>query len=222
MKTVAIAGGSGVVGARVVQHLLASEDVGRVVAVGRRELSVKHAKLDSKVVDLQYASAMAEQLPGDVAAAFCCLGTTMKKAGSKEAFVEVDKHAVLAFAGAVLSKGAQRFLVVSSLGADAQSRSFYLRTKGETEQALAELGFAQLTVLRPSFIDDQGARTDQRPGERLGLSVARAVFSLVGKTRRHAPISADAIAKAMVRLAFDDTTERVRTVESDRLHVLGA
>jgi uncharacterized protein YbjT (DUF2867 family) len=96
------------------------------------------------------------------------------------------------------------------------------RTKGEVEDALARLGYAQLTILRPSLIDDEGARRDYRAGERLVLPLARFVFAVVGRTRRYAPISADVIAKAMVRLAFDNTTDRVRWVESDELHRLGA
>jgi uncharacterized protein YbjT (DUF2867 family) len=220
MKTVAMAGASGVVGARVLQRLLARDDIGCVVALGRRVLSVQHDKLVSKVVDLQDVTSVAEQLPDDVDVAFCCLGTTMKQSGSKAAFRAVDRDAVLAFAEAALRKGAQRFVVVSSIGASPASRSFYLRTKGETENALAELGYPQLTVVRPSIIDDEGAREAPRPGERLGLTLAKAVFSIAGKTRRHAPIPADTIAQAMVHLAFDDTTARVRTVESDRLHGL--
>jgi uncharacterized protein YbjT (DUF2867 family) len=222
MKTVVIAGGSGVVGSRVVHNLLARDDVGRVVALGRRELAVEHDKLASKIVDVQGAIAIAREMPDDVSHAFCCLGTTMKKAGSKEAFRAVDFDAVVAFAEAAREKGAQRFLLVSSIGADAGARTFYLRTKGEAEDALAKLGFPQLVIVRPSFIDDEGKRDEARLAERLGLGVARVAFSIVGKTNRYAPITADTIAKAMIRVAFDDTnSEPRRVIESDALHVLG-
>ncbi len=221
MKTIAIAGGSGVVGARALHHLLARGDVGRVVAVGRRPLALAHEKLVSSVVDLRSVAAIAAGIPDGVAVAVCCLGTTMKQAGSKEAFRAVDRDAVVAFGEAALARGAQRFLLVSSVGASARSRNFYLRTKGEAEEELKRLGYAQLTVLRPSFIDDEGARGEFRLGERVGLPLVRAVFSVVGKTRRYAPIRADVIAKALVRLAFDDTADRVRVVESEELHVLG-
>jgi uncharacterized protein YbjT (DUF2867 family) len=222
MNAVVITGASGVVGARALRHLLAHEEVGRVVALGRRALPVVHEKLASKVVDLQSASAMALEIPAGVAVALCCLGTTMKKAGSAEAFRAVDRDAVVAFAEAALSKGARRFLLVSALGANARSRSFYLRTKGEAEEALARLGYEQVTVLRPSFIDDEGARSEYRLAERFGLPFARAVFSVVGKTSRYAPIPADAVGKALVRLAFEGTTEQLRIVESEELHRLGA
>ena len=110
---------------------------------------------------------------------------------------------------------------MSAVGANPRARNFYLRTKGETEEALARLDFAQLTVLRPSFIDDQGAREEYRPLERVTLPIARAVFALIGTSRRYAPVSADTIGKAVVRLAFDDTLERVRVVESEALHAIG-
>jgi uncharacterized protein YbjT (DUF2867 family) len=221
VNTVVIAGASGVVGARVLHHLLRRDDVGRVIAVGRRTLPLQHEKLESKVVDLQNTTAVAAEIPEGTAVAFCCLGTTMKRAGSKEAFRAVDHDAVLAFGQAALGKGAKRLLLISSVGASASSANFYQRTKGEAEDALARLGYAQLTVLRPSLIDDEGARRDYRAGERLVLPLARFVFAVVGRTRRYAPISADVIAKAMVRLAFDNTTDRVRRVESDELHRLG-
>ena len=219
--TVVIAGASGVVGARVLHHLLQRDDVGRVIAVGRRILPLQHEKLVSKVVDLQSTAAVAAEILEGTAVAFCCLGTTMRQAGSQDAFRRVDHDAVLAFGKAALERGARRFLLVSSVGARAGSANFYQRTKGEVEEELAQLGFAQLTILRPSLIDDAGARRDYRAGERWLLPLARVIFAVVGRTRRYAPISADVIAKAMVRLAFDKTTDRVRRVESDELHRLG-
>jgi uncharacterized protein YbjT (DUF2867 family) len=220
-KTVAIAGASGVVGSRALQHLLACEDVGRVVAVGRRALALRHPKLDARVADLRSAAAIERELPAGVAVAACCLGTTRRQAGSQEAFRAVDRDAVVAFGAAARARGARRLVVVSATGADARSRSFYLRTKGEAEEALAGLGLPELTVLRPSFIDDEGARSEFRLAERVGLPVARAVFAVAGRTRRWAPVRADTVARALVRLALDETSERVRIVESEALHALG-
>jgi len=220
-KNVVIAGASGVVGARALHHLLASDNVTRVVAVGRRLLTLQHEKLVSRMVDLGSKAAITSAIPDANAVAICCLGTTLKRAGSQEAFRAVDYGAVVAFAEAARVKEAQRFVVVSSLGANPRAGNFYLRTKGESEEALARLGYPQLTVLRPSFIDDEGARDEDRPLERLALPIARCVFSIVGRTSRYAPVSADVIGKAIVRLAFDNATERVRIVESAALHALG-
>jgi len=213
-------GASGVVGSRAVHHLLGRDEVARLVSLGRRPAPLQHQKLVSRVVDLQSSAGMAAELPDDLGVAVSCLGTTMKKAGSRAAFRAIDHDAVLAFGEAARGKGARRFLLVSAPGANARSGNFYLQTKGQTEDALAQLGFSQLTILRPSLIDDQGARSEQRLGERLALPLSRALFSLIGATHRYAPISADAIARALVQLAFDETRERVRIVESDRLHEL--
>jgi len=220
-KNVVIAGASGVVGARALHHLLASDNVNSVVGVGRRLLTLQHEKLVSRMVDLGSKAAITSAIPDANAVAICCLGTTLKRAGSQEAFRAVDYGAVVAFAEAARVKEAQRFVVVSSLGANPRAGNFYLRTKGESEEALARLGYPQLTVLRPSFIDDEGARDEDRPLERLALPIARCVFSIVGRTSRYAPVSADVIGKAIVRLAFDNATERVRIVESAALHALG-
>jgi uncharacterized protein YbjT (DUF2867 family) len=219
---VVIAGASGVVGARALHHLLARDDVERVTALGRRVLPMQHEKLVSRTVNLRSKTAVASEIPDGTAAAICCLGTTMKQAGSKDAFRAVDYDAVVAFAEAAREKGAERFALVSSVGANARARNFYLRTKGETEEALERLGYPRLTIVRPSFIDDEGTRGEARTGERLALPLALIVFSVFGKTSRYAPVRADVIAKAVVRLALDDIdAQPVRIVESDQLHEPG-
>jgi uncharacterized protein YbjT (DUF2867 family) len=154
--------------------------------------------------------------------ALCCLGTTLRQAGSQAAFRAVDHDAVVAFARAARARGARRFVLVSSLGADPRSRTFYLRVKGEADDAVAGLGFEQVTILRPSMLDDEGTRPDHRRGERLALPVARLLFSVVGRTHRYAPIRAEVVARAMVRFAFDATAERLRIVDSGALHAAGA
>jgi uncharacterized protein YbjT (DUF2867 family) len=221
-KDVVIAGATGIVGARALHHLLANDDVAGVVAVGRRLLALQHEKLVSRIVDLRSKAAIASAISDGTGVAICCLGTTLKQAGSKEAFRAVDHDAVVAFGEAAREKGAPRFVLVSAIGANPRVGNFYLRTKGETEEALARLDYSQLTVLRPSFIDDEGARNEYRPLERLTLPIARVVFNVIGKTSRYAPVSADVIGRAIVRLAFDNTTEKLRVVESEALHALGA
>jgi uncharacterized protein YbjT (DUF2867 family) len=108
-------------------------------------------------------------------------------------------------------------VLVSSLGANPRARNFYLKTKGETEQHLAMMSFTQLTVIRPSFIDDRGARTEHRPLERLSLPLLRALF-LFAKTSRYAPIPVDTLARAVVALAFDGTQAPFRIVEGRDIH----
>ncbi len=217
---VVIAGASGVVGSRVLQRLLQEEAITQVTAVGRRPLEVSHPRLTSRVAELQQAASIAAVLEAPVEVAISCLGTTMKQAGSKAAFRAVDHDAVLALGRAALERGARRFVLVSSLGADPGSRSFYLQTKGEAEAGLVALGYEHVTALRPSLIDDEGGRAERRLGERVGLAASRVLFAAVGRTHRYAPISADTIAAALLRLTLDAPTLPFRAVESDALHAL--
>ena len=221
MVDVVIAGATGLIGSRVLHHLLLRSDVNRVVSVGRRPVAVEDDRLHSVVANLQDRGDITSRLPDGVAVAICCLGTTMRKAGSKEAFRAVDLDAVLAFGEAARARGATRFVLVSSIGAHRPRGNFYLETKAAAEAAIVRLGFERLTIVRPSFIDDQGARKEFRPAERLALPLARFVFALVGRTSRYAPIRADTLARAIVRLVFDSTGGRVRIMESAELHALG-
>ena len=220
-QTIVIAGASGVVGQRTLHHLLVSSEVQRVVAIGRRPLTIQNAKLSSEIVDLGDQADIAAHIPGGVSVAICALGTTIKQAGSQPAFRAIDHDAVLNFAEAAKEKGAQRFILVSSVGAKADSSNFYLRTKGEAEADLAKLGFVNLTILRPSLIEPQGARPEHRPGESLALPIAKFLFSILGKHSRYAPITADALGRAITRLAFDQTAEHVRILEGQALHEVG-
>lgn len=133
--------------------------------------------------------------------AFCALGTTLANAGSPGAFRRIDLDGVVAFAKLAARASARRFVLVSSVGADASSSNFYLRVKGETEQAVAAIGFAGVSVLRPGLL--VGPRAESRPAE----AVARAVVPLanpllVGPFRRYRSIDADTVGAAMVGAAL--------------------
>ena len=219
--SIVVAGASGVVGARVLHHLLQHPEVSRVTAIGRKQLQVKHPKLVSTVADLGSAAAISRVTPDDVAVAFCCLGTTMKIAGSEAAFRAVDHGAVVAFATAMKDKGAARFVLLTSAGASTSSRNLYLRVKGEAEDAVESLAFGGFVAVRPSFLDDEGGRKEQRTGEQIALPLAKALFAVIGKTHRWAPISVDVVGRAMVRLGFDTANDKLRVVESDKLHAIG-
>lgn len=221
-KQCLVAGGSGVVGARLLRHLLDDPRVGRVTAVGRRPLSERHARLVSVVADVTDAASIGRVCPDEVDVAVCCLGTTMRQAGSQAAFRAVDHDAVVAFADAAKRHGAQRFVLVSSMGANAASSNFYLRTKGEAEDDVEKRGFPSFVTARPSILDDEGARRDRRLGEKLGLAVMGLLAPVVGPQSRYAAIKADVVARALVRLAFEPPGARSRVVLSDELHRLGA
>jgi uncharacterized protein YbjT (DUF2867 family) len=191
VKTVWVAGGSGLVGGELLQLLLAQDDFERVISVGRRSLPLDNPRLEQATVD--FATPASFEALAAPEAAFCCLGTTIKRAGSREAFRAVDHDAVVIFAKAARDKGARTFVHVTALGADARSAVFYNAVKGQVEEAVAALGFESVVALRPSLLD--GERSESRPMERVGLAVARTLAPLLGKYR---PTPAKAVAAAMV------------------------
>lgn len=175
-KTVLLAGASGLTGAAALDALLAATEVSRVIAVSRRPLARAHPRLANRIVLFEQLESQLKGVSCD--AALCCLGTTLRKAGSQQAFRAVDVDAVLAFARAALTAGARRFVVISSAGADARSRNFYLRTKGEMEEALQQLQFPALDILQPSLL--LGWRRELRPAELAAVLIMPLVNPLLG------------------------------------------
>jgi uncharacterized protein YbjT (DUF2867 family) len=186
-----------------------------VCSLGRRPLPRQHPKLTQRTVD--FAHLESEALPS-AEDAFCCLGTTIKKAGSQEAFRAVDHDAVLAFAKSARKAGARRFLLVSALGANPSSRVFYNRVKGETEEDLKAVGFESLIILRPSLL--LGDRAESRPGEHAAIVVSKVLGPLL-RPFSGRPIEARTVARAMLALARD-AASGTRVALSGELHGLGA
>ena len=191
MRTALLAGATGLVGGHLLRHLLGDDTWDRVLSVGRREVDLAHPKLEQQVVDF---SALPDL--SDVDDAFSALGTTIKQAGSQDAFRAVDHDAVVALATAAKQAGAASFLHVTAMGAGARSRVFYNRVKGETEQDVAAVGIARTVAFRPSIID--GDRAESRRGEQVGLVVMRALSPVLG---RFGPTRAEDIAQAMLETA---------------------
>ncbi len=193
-RTAAIAGASGLVGSLCLKLLLEDESYERVVAVSRRAIAVSHPKLKQEILDLGELGA---RPACECDAAFCALGTTIRTAGSQAAFRRVDHDFVQAFARWTHAGGAQSFALVSSVGANAASGNFYLRTKGEAEKSVKQEGFRDTHLFRPSLlVGDRGER-------RFGESVAAALmlplqFALIGRLRRYRPTAALDVARAMV------------------------
>ena len=192
-RTILLAGASGLTGGLALAELLARNEHD-VVAVARRTLSVSDPRLKTVLAELGALEAC-PVVPA--AAALCALGTTIKKAGSQAAFKAVDHDGVLAFARWARRGGARSFVLVSSVGASPQARNFYLRVKGETEQALAKLGFERLVLLRPSLL--LGERGESRPGETVARVVAPALNPLLpGRFRRYRAITARQVSRALI------------------------
>src|ERR1700681_4298557 len=182
-----VAGGSGLVGGQLLPLLLQSPQYARVHALSRRPLPFDHPRLAHRVVRLK-------ALPCQDA--FCCLGTTIRDAGSQTAFRAIALDLVQEFAQLALNGGAERLVVVSSLGANAASKNFYLRVKGEMEKALEGLRFRALDILQPSLL--LGVRRDLRLLE-LGAQAAMRLLNplLLGGWSRWRAIPAATVAAAM-------------------------
>jgi uncharacterized protein YbjT (DUF2867 family) len=194
-RCVAVAGGTGLVGRFAVEALLADSAWDEVVVYGRRAPEHTHPKLRVVLGPL----AEVEQRLGhlQVDDGLCCLGTTIKTAGSQAAFRAVDHEGVLAFAKVVRAQGASRFALVSSVGASAGASVFYSRVKGEAERDVASLDFRALFLLRPSIL--LGDRGEHRPAEAIGMALARRTgFLMVGPLSPYRGIHAADVARAAV------------------------
>lgn len=217
-RTALLAGATGLVGGHCLQLLLENDNYERVVTIGRGQIETRHQKHVHHVIDFDRITAYRNLIRGDDV--FCCLGTTMKKAGSKEAFRKVDFHYPVALGEMALANGSDHYLLVSSIGASAGSRFFYTRVKGETEQALQALSYPALSIFRPSLLT--GERREKRPGERFTEKTFDLFsFLLRGPLQVYRPLEARAVAAAMVRVAVDHP-EGLNIYDSDRIRTLAA
>lgn len=207
-RNLLIVGASGLTGEHLLDRALNEPLVEHVLAPSRRPLA-SHPRLENPRGNLLE---ILEQTHTPIDTAFCCLGTTLRQAGSEGAFRAIDHDLVVATARRARELGARHFLVLSSLGADPQSRVFYSRIKGEMEAALRAQDWPQLTIARPSLL--LGERCEQRLLEQAAAPLARL---LPGKWRG---ISACVLARALWRLALEEH-RGVRIVESDELRRLG-
>jgi uncharacterized protein YbjT (DUF2867 family) len=189
-----VAGANGMVGMALLRTLIDSGDYARVIALTRRPLPLESPRLANRI--LRFASLENEMKGLACHDAYCCLGTTLKEAGSQQAFRSVDHDLTLSFARGAQAAGAQTLAVVSAVGADRAARSFYLRVKGETEAGLEALRFRSLHLLQPGLL------LGERKQWRLLESVARWTLPLLnpllfGKYSRYRAIDARVVAAAM-------------------------
>jgi uncharacterized protein YbjT (DUF2867 family) len=192
-RTVALGGATGLVGRSILEGLLADPSVQSVHVFGRRKPRVVHARLTSYIVDF----AALPPLP-PVDEVYLALGTTIKVAGSQAAFRAVDFDANLAVARAALAAGARRCGLVSAMGANARSRVFYNRVKGELEDVLAQLPFVGLVIARPSVLVGDRAALDQpeRPLEKISMALGKMFGSLI--PAHYQPIPAALVARTLL------------------------
>jgi uncharacterized protein YbjT (DUF2867 family) len=215
--TALLLGATGLVGGHVLDLLLADPSYRRVTVLTRRPLARMDSKLDQRTAD--FDRLRDHEISFAVDDVFCCLGTTIAQAGSQEAFRRVDHDYVVEAARLTSEYGARRFYVVTAAGANAKSRIFYNRVKGETEDAVRALPLEGAVILRPSLL--LGERAGHRTGESVAQKVMPALdWMLVGPMRRYRSIQASTVARAMVRLA-KERPRGVRVVESDEIQQIG-
>jgi uncharacterized protein YbjT (DUF2867 family) len=226
-----ISGSSGLVGTQLLHQLFKHDHYNYVIAVGRRELAMKHKKLLQLKVDFEHleqvdveAQLREKDLGGVnqpllkilreknfVMHAFCSLGTTIKDAGSKENFYKIDHDFVIGFARWVHQLGATKFLYVSAIGADSSSSIFYNKVKGQVEEDLKLIPFEYLGIFQPSIL--LGHRRENRIGEDAGKVVMKAVTAL-GIYKKYKPIYDHQVAKVMVYHADKANKERIEVISS--------
>lgn len=214
MKTALIAGASGLIGKQLMYKLLESKHYQKVLVLVRKELPIKHPKIEQVVVDFDRLAECKEQFMADDY--FCCLGTTMKTAGSKEAFYKVDFTYCLELGKIAAHHQAKCFSLVSAVGSDPGSAIYYSKVKGELEKALESLQLLHLHIFHPSML--LGDRAEFRLGEWIGNPIAQ-FFSpfLVGGWRKYKPIHAAQVANAMLNAAQKDSNEKVKRYEFDAM-----
>lgn len=216
-KTALIAGSSGLVGNELLHLLLEGKEYDKIYAIVRKPLCLNHPKLTEVIIDFDHFENYQDYFAVDDV--FSCLGTTIKKARTKEAMYKVDVEFPLAIAKLAYEKGANQLLLVSSMNANPTSSLFYSKIKGELEQELAKLPFHTVSFLRPSLL--LGDRQEFRFGEKVASTIFRGIsFLFVGPLRKSKAINAKTVALAMFRIAQQEK-KGVHIFPSDKLELLG-
>ncbi|WP_025762147.1 NAD(P)H-binding protein [Dyadobacter tibetensis] len=193
-KTALVVGATGLVGSQLVELLLAESYYREVRVLTRKSLGINNKRLIEILFDFNDPDPAAV-IGDDI---YCCLGTTIKKAGSKSAFRKVDLEYPMEIARHAKANGASQFLIVTAMGADIGSSIFYNQVKGEVERKLSDMHFDTLHILRPSLL--LGDREDKRVGEQIGTVFARILNPfLFGPLRKYRAIDSGKVAAAMYR-----------------------
>jgi uncharacterized protein YbjT (DUF2867 family) len=209
-----IVGATGLIGGYCLQALYDDPIYSEVTAIVRKPILKTHRKLKKITSNFDNLEPKLSIIQAhDV---YCCLGTTIKKAGSQEAFRKIDHTLVVTVAELMRKQGSEQFLVISAMGADSNSKIFYNRTKGEMEETLKEIGYPCLRIFRPSLL--LGKRDEFRFGEKVGglLTPVLKLF-LIGSLKKYTPVEAESVAQFMVKAAHEEPVSGVHVYESDMI-----
>lgn len=213
-KTAIVLGATGLVGSHITDLLLKDERYSTVRIFHRRSTGINHKKVEEHIVDFDSVSTWKELLTGDEL--YSAMGTTIKKAGSQDAQYKIDVTYPLRVAAAAAENGVKNYALVSSAGANKESRIFYSRIKGELEEAVKSLPFNLITILRPSVLD--GDRNENRPGEAFAI-LAMSILGKLPGLSTYRPIHARTVANGMIN-SLNDRSGGCHIFESDEIFYL--
>ncbi len=217
MKAALIAGATGLCGKNLLYALLKNKEYSRVFILVRKELAIKDSKLTQIIFNYENEQEYQNLPLADVV--FCCLGTTIKKAGSKESFKKVDLEYPTKLAKVCSEKGYKKLLIITAIGANKQSSIFYNKVKGEVEDKIKTYPFESIFICRPSIL--LGDRTDVRIDEEIGkLFVKFGSVLLFGSWKKYKGIEASCVSNAMLALSNSDE-KGIHIIESDQLQHWG-
>ena len=212
-KTAIVIGATGLVGAQLTQQLINNDNFDLVKVFVRREIEHRHAKLEVNIVDFEKISTWREKLKGEVL--FSALGTTIKKAKNKETQYKVDFTFQFETAKAASENKVNKYVLVSSAGADPHSRIFYSRIKGELEEAVKLLSFERIVIFRPSLL--VGKRKEKRLGEEIGGAIAGPLLKMIPFLKKYRPIEGRVVAEAMINAVLDNSESKIEIIELDEI-----
>lgn len=213
MKTAIIIGASGLVGSFITLNLLDDDRYEKVKVFVRNSLDIKHPKLEENIVNFDNLAEWSNKIIGSEI--YSALGTTLKKAGSKEKQYKIDFTYQYDIAKAACDNKVKSLLLVSSLGANYKSTNFYLRMKGNLDEKIQQLAFDKISIFRPSILI--GLRSEKRFGESLSIKIAGVITSIIPAFKKYKPIKASLVAEAMIKCANKTTLKKINIYEGDEI-----
>lgn len=214
---VVIAGATGLVGRHLLKLLLNDDSIQEIIVLTRRSIKNPHSKLKEIIFDFDSINDFKDEIRGDIL--YCCLGTTIKKAGSKEAFRKIDFDYSFILGKIAKENQISKYLIITALGASASSVFFYNQIKGEVQNSLSELNLESLCFIQPSLI--LGQRDEQRVAEQFFVKLSPVTnMILQGPLKKYRAIEASQIALAMYKISLKENLAGVRYFESDVLSAI--
>ena len=215
MKTAIVIGATGLVGKSLTQNLLVDERYSSVKIFTRRSLGITNPKLKEHIVDFEKLYDWKNEITGDEL--YSAMGTTIKKAGSKAVQYKIDFSYQYEFALAAFQNGVEKYLLVSSAGANENSGNFYLKMKGELDRKVFSLGFKNILIFRPSIL--AGDRNENRTGEKYGIAAMNILSRIIPPLKKYKPVEAETVAKFMINKANESLTKSLMIFELNQITV---